>query len=401
MSEPTTIAPTLQELLVEHLRTDEFARAVLSVPMPVNASPWQKITIRKVELARGTELQIARFDGTQMDTKTVTADDPLLAEVVGLTFRHLTIQLTSALIEYRVSKKGKVLSTRTNGPTSVSTAHDRTKVRLIAENAPFLESLGLYSGGSVKPTGQKKFRQINEFVRAVMDSDGIDEILRETPIRVLDFGCGNAYLTFAMFHYLHEVLGLPCVVRGIDRDGPLMQRANERAERLGWSGLTFAQGTIDDSPVSSIPHIVIALHACDTATDDALARAVAWNSPLVLVAPCCQHDIQRQMQLSDAPGEYASMVRRGLLKERLGDVLTDSFRCDVLGLLGYQCDVIEFVSLEHTAKNLMIRARRSSGHPTPAQVQQYMSLRDQWHVTPYLETALAEWLSPILSADTH
>ncbi len=371
---------------------------MLSVPMQPGAAPWQKITIRKVELARGTELQIARFDGKQVDTKTVAADDPLVAEVAAFAVRNLTVQLVSALIEYRLTKKGKVLSTRTNGPTEVSTAHDRSKARLIPENAPFLEALGLASGGSVKPTGQKKYRQVNEFVKAVMGSNGIEEILRESPIRVIDFGCGNSYLTFAIYHYLHEVLELPCEVRGIDRDAPLMQRANERAKQLGWTGLTFEPGTIDDASVPSMPHIVIALHACDTATDDVLARTVTWGSPLVLVAPCCQHDVQRQMQLSATPTDYSSMIRKGLLKERLGDVLTDSFRCDVLGLMGYRCEVIEFVSLEHTAKNLMIRASHTGGQPSPAEVQQYKSLRDQWHVTPYLERALSTRLRPILSA---
>lgn len=396
-TDPKFAEPSLQKILVDHVRSVEFSRAVLSGPTQSGASPWQKITVRKVELARGTELQIARFDGRQVDTKTVGADDPLVTEVAALTFRHLTIQLVSALIEYRLTKKGKVLSTRTAGPARVSTAHDRSKARLIAENAPFLESLGLASGGSVKPTGQKKYRQVNEFIKAVMGSDGIDEILRESPVRIIDFGCGNAYLTFAIYHYLHEVLELPCEVRGIDRDGPLMQRANERAQQLGWTGLTFERGTIDDAPVTAMPHIVIALHACDTATDDVLARAVTWGSPLVLVAPCCQHDVQRQMQLSAAPADYSSIVRKGLLKERLGDVLTDSFRCDVLGLMGYQCEVIEFISLEHTAKNLMIRARLTNSRPSLAHVHQYTSLRNQWHVTPYLERALAAQLAPILA----
>ena len=401
MSDPTTlettVEPTLEAALTEHLRSPEFGRAVLSAPLPSNVSPWHKITIRKVELARGTELQIARFDGKQVDTKTVDTDDPLVAETIALAYRHLTVQLSGELLEYRISKKGKLLSTRTSGSTAPSTTHDRSKARLIAENAPFLESLGLASGGFVKPTGQKKYRQINEFVKAVIGSSGSDEILRESPIRILDLGCGNAYLTFAIYHYLHEVLDLPCEIHGLDLNGPLMERANERAKQLGWSGLTFACGAIDDSPTTTAPHIVIALHACDTATDDALARAVTGSSPLVLVAPCCQHDIQRQMRPSDVPNEYSSMVRRGFLKERLGDVLTDSFRCDVLGLLGYHCEVIEFISLEHTAKNLMIRARYTGNPPTTVAVQEYTSLRDQWQVTPYLETALSAKLAPILA----
>ena len=249
----------------------------------------------------------------------------------------------------------------------------------------------------MKPTGQKKYRQINEFVKAVIGAPGMEEILREAPVRVLDFGCGNAYLTFAIFHYLHEVLHVPCEVHGIDRDRVLMSRAADRARQLGWTGLTFECGTINETPVASAPHVVIALHACDTATDDVLARTVEWESPVVLVSPCCQHDIQRQMQIASSPTHYSSMVRKGLLKERLGDVLTDSLRCDLLGLLGYQCEVIEFISLEHTAKNLMIRARYTGRVPSADQVAQYISLRDQWSVTPHLERALARQLEPVLT----
>ncbi len=389
---------TTHDLLADHLTAPDFVKAVLSVPLDSDGSPWQKVTIRKVELQRGAFLQIARFDGKQVDTKTVEAGDPLIGEISKLKFRHVTVQLETALIESRVTKKGKLLSSRTESHAAVSTSHDRPKARLIAANAPFLELLGLASGGSVKPTGQKKYRQINEFVKAVIGAPGMDDILRATPIRVLDFGCGNAYLTFAIYHYLHEVLQVPCEVHGIDRDGVLMTRANERATQLGWSSLTFECGTIDDAPVASTPHVIIALHACDTATDDVLARTVEWGSPVVLVSPCCQHDIQRQMQISSSPTDYSSIVRKGLLKERLGDVLTDSLRCDLLGLLGYQCEVIEFISLEHTAKNLMIRARHTGRQPTVDQVQQYRSLRDQWNVMPYLERALATQLELILAA---
>jgi hypothetical protein len=142
---------------------------------------------------------------------------------------------------------------------------------------------------------------------------------------------------------------------------------------------------------------VIALHACDTATDDVLGRAVGWGSAVVLVSPCCHHDVQRQLKASAAPSDYSSMLRKGLLKERLGDVLTDSLRCDLLGLVGYQSEVIEFISLEHTAKNLMIRAHRTDRKPSTDQIDQYVSLRDQWHIEPYLEAKLADRL-PALRA---
>jgi hypothetical protein len=129
-----------------------------------------------------------------------------------------------------------------------------------------------------------------------------------------------------------------------------------------------------------------------------LSRAVGWGSAVVLVSPCCHHDVQRQLKASAAPSDYSSMLRRGLLKERLGDVLTDSLRCDLLGLVGYQSEVIEFISLEHTAKNLMIRAHRTDRKPSTDQIDQYVSLRDQWHIEPYLESRLADRIAPLLTS---
>jgi SAM-dependent methyltransferase len=388
------------DLLAEHVSSRSFVKAVLSVPIDNNGSPWQKITIRKVELQRGLVLQVVRFDGKKADTKSVDVGDGLVDETIRLPFRHVTIQTVDNVIEGRVTKKGKLVSSTTAtsvSATPASTSHDRPKARLVPESAPFLEVLGLASAGSVKPTGQRKYRQINEFLRALLGTTGFDDVLRETPIRIVDFGCGNAYLTFAVYHYLHEVLGRPCEVAGIDRDGVLMQRANERATQLGWLGLTFRQGDIADAPVAVAPHVVIALHACDTATDDVLSRTVGWGSALVLVSPCCHHDVQRQLKVSSTPTDYSSMVRKGLLKERLGDLLTDSLRCDLLGLLGYQTEVIEFISLEHTAKNLMIRAHQTGSAPRPEQIEQYRSLRDQWNIEPYLEQKLSSKLTDILA----
>jgi SAM-dependent methyltransferase len=390
---------SIETLLGEHIGADDFVRATLSGPRSIDgqAVPLRKVVIRRVDLQRGSVLQVSRFDGRQDHTSTVEALEPLIAEVAGAGFRHVTIHLTGALIEARVTKKGKLLASHTEQSTTLSTAHDRPKARLVAESAPFLEVLGLASGGSVKPTGQKKYRQINEFLRALLGTAEIEAVLAMSPLRVVDFGCGNAYLTFAVYHYFHEVLGLACEVRGLDRNSELITRANERAAALGWAGLSFDEGTIDQATLADAPQVVIALHACDTATDDALARAVEWEAPLIVVSPCCHHDVQRQMNVASAPADYASIVRSGMLKERLGDVLTDSLRCDLLGLVGYQTEVIEFISLEHTAKNLLIRARRTGRAPSEQQAASYTALRDQWHIDPYLQRLLGERVKAVLA----
>ena len=170
---------------------------------------------------------------------------------------------------------------------------------------------------------------------------------------------------------------------GVDTKADLLAELGGTVRALGWDGLTFEAGTIADHEPHEPPDLVIALHACDTATDDALARAVAWGSRLVLAAPCCQHDLQAQLDRQGAPASAAPLLRHGIVRERLGDLLTDSLRAEILRAHGYRTDVIEFVSTEHTAKNLMIRAVRA-GRGDPAAADAARALAVEWGVTPAL-----------------
>jgi hypothetical protein len=174
---------------------------------------------------------------------------------------------------------------------------------------------------------------------------------------------------------------------GIDTKTDLIDRLNTTVAGLGWDGLRFEVGTIADHVPSETPDLVLALHACDTATDDALARAVGWRSRFVLAAPCCQHDLQAQIDNAAAPPEYAPLLRNGIVRERLGDLLTDSLRAELLRAHGYRTDVIEFVSTEHTAKNLMIRAVRTD-HPDADASNAAERLAATWGVTPALATRI-------------
>lgn len=237
---------------------------------------------------------------------------------------------------------------------------------------------------------QRKYTQINEFLRLLDETDSFQDF-KDKPLHVVDFGCGNAYLTFAVYYYLREILKLDAHVKGVDLKADLIERHREKTQKLGWDQLTFEVGHINDFRPEVIPDVVVALHACDTATDDALAHGIRWESKLIVCAPCCQHDLQVQMAQAPAPEALASVLGHGILFERMGDILTDTFRATFLRIMGYRTDVTQFVPIEHTAKNLMIRAVKiSPPGKNPRWAEEYRNLKSFWQVTPHLEKILGD-----------
>jgi SAM-dependent methyltransferase len=282
-----------------------------------------------------------------------------------------------------------------SAPAAPVLAHDHEKKKILQLEgaAPFLKAVGIMAqDGKIKADMQRKFRQINEFLR-VLDETGSFEAFAGQAVRVVDFGCGNAYLTFATFDYLNRIMGLEAYVTGVDIKADLLESHRRKASALGWERLTFAEGRIGEYQPDPPPDVVIALHACDTATDDALAQGIRAGSRLIVTAPCCQHDLQEQLSKVAMPPPMLAVSRDGILNERLGDVLTDTFRATLLRILGYRTDVIQFVSTEHTAKNLLIRSVKTSGGPLPNALEEYRALKTFWGVTPYLEHLLADQVS--------
>lgn len=318
-------------------------------------------------------------------------------ELLELPFQTIYVQSTNDAIQVRVSKKGKALVRHHNSPTSApSLQHDRTKEMLLPADRPdpFLQSIGLMTqDGKIRANRRKKFRQINAFLRLVVERRELDRI-DHSPIRIVDCGCGNAYLTFAVYHYLNHILGLPAQMVGVDANQDLLKRQAERRDRLGWPDLSFETSTILDFQPDATPDMVIALHACDTATDEALAQAVKWKSRMVFSAPCCHHHLQQQLSRRPAPSQVRAMLTHGILRERTGDILTDTFRALILRILGYRTDVVQFISREHTDKNLMIRAIRDKDARDKSNQarQEYDALKGFWRVEPYLEQLLAQEL---------
>jgi SAM-dependent methyltransferase len=260
---------------------------------------------------------------------------------------------------------------------AISTSHDRVKQWLLDPGDPVFTVIG---GNAAKR------RQIDAFLRALAATLPDD---LPTPLRVVDLGCGNAYLTFAAYRYLTG-RGAKVQVVGVDVREDQRVRNTAVAEQLGCADdVTFVAGTIEDVELPFTPDLVLALHACDTATDQALARAVGWSARWVLAAPCCHHDIAAQLKGRPAPAPFGELTRHAIMRERFADVLTDSLRASLLRLNGYRVDVVEFIDSAHTPRNLMLRARRTNAPPTPAQRDEYETLTTQWGVTPALEKLLS------------
>ena len=246
--------------------------------------------------------------------------------------------------------------------------------------------------GVIKPSRQDKYKQVEEFLRllsptlnAAIDAGQIHKPTVEKPLRITDLGCGHAYLTFAAHQYLMNS-GIPVIVTGIDVRPDSRDRNNAIAEKLGiMQTINFRAEEIAKS-TSEVADVAIALHACDTATDDAIAWAVNGQARLLLIAPCCHHDIQKQ--IDSAPEPWGAITKFGLMKERLGDLLTDSLRAQLLRMVGYRVEVIEFIGGEHTPRNLMIRAVKTDAKPDKLDIDRYLEITAQWGVMPALEKKL-------------
>jgi SAM-dependent methyltransferase len=336
--------------------------------------------VRPVALRNGPKLQIVTDDGARPTTRNVApgaeaaaAVDALLAEPFG----NWHVETSSATVQVRITKKGDAQIHRAAAvaPAPART-HDRQKQWLLDPGDPLFTVIG---GNAAKR------RQIDAFLRALAATLP-DEL--PTPLRVVDLGCGNAYLTFAAYRYLAE-RGAQVQVVGVDVREDQRVRNTAVAAELGCSAeVTFVAGTIEAAELPFTPDLVLALHACDTATDQALARAIGWSARWVLAAPCCHHDIAAQLKGRPAPEPFTELTRHSIMRERFADVLTDSLRASLLRLNGYKVDVVEFIDSAHTPRNLLLRARRTPTPATPTQRAEYEALTTQWGVTPALEKML-------------
>ena len=380
-----------------------FIRAVFSGSQRGQAMQWLRVVIRPVEIKGEVKFQFSYFDENKDITKNYSGDEVAdkVDEIINSNFRNIHVKTMDRVLEVRITRKGKALLSEkqaSNIPSKIDYAHDRTKRKMLSspESIPFLQAVGIMTrDGKIKADMQRKYRQVNEYLRLVDETNAFTH-LPDKKIHVVDFGCGNAYLTFAIYFYLNDILGLKAYVTGVDVKADLLEKHREKATSLKWERLNFQVGQITDYQPDFVPEVVIALHACDTATDDALALGIRWGCKLIVAAPCCQHELQVQLSKMPAPEPFKTIAHYGILYERLGDILTDTLRAAILRIMGYHTEVIQFVSTEHTAKNLMIRAVKSYPPGNPIPIEEYVNLKEYWQVIPYLETLLgsdySQWL---------
>lgn len=347
----------LRTVLEDNLNS-EFLLAVLSNPR--RADGPSKVRIRPVRHKDRQVYQFEAFCGTQVFHQNLEKEEAC-GKILDYmeTFRQMQLDTQSAAVSALVSKKGKVTvkkKLRAQKKAPAATDHNRKKHYILEEGipVPFLQDLGVMTAeGKIVRTKSDKFRQINRFLEFIQDV--LPKLPREREIRILDFGCGKSYLTFAMYYYLHELQGLDVRILGLDLKEDVIRACNQLSQRYGYEKLRFLEGNIADYTGADEVDMVVTLHACDTATDFALAKAVGWKAKVILSVPCCQHELNGQMENE----LLRPILQYGLIKERLAALVTDGLRAQYLEREGYDVQVLEFIDMEHTPKNILLRAVRT------------------------------------------
>ena len=311
-----------------------------------------------------------------------------IAAWLGPYFRQGIFYTVSQDYQVLFSKKGKHTVLK-KPPTRLMTpgmqTHNRVKKYIIPEGEPcdFMVHLGvMQADGRVVKKYYDKFRQLNRYLEFI--SDHLD-LFQGRRIRVVDFGCGKAYLTFALYYYLVKQLGLEVDMIGLDLKSDVIDFCNRTAQALNYKDLHFMQGSIENFESEGAIDVVVSLHACDTATDEALAKAVGWRAKLIFAVPCCQHELFSQLKNV----QMAPLLEHGVVKDKLTALVTDTLRQLALEAAGYEVQVLEFIDMAHTPKNILIRARQVDDPNRSEQAYaRYRDFRDAWHVNPRIDRVM-------------
>ena len=427
----------LEPKLKEEIRARVLGEGFMKIVQTVRRNGKQfKIAMRPVEIGGEKKFQAEMTDDGQVQVKNLdmnAAAEGLEEIIAQRGARDMHLMTAKGDLHMRVTKKGHVMVTRSAEMDRVVTVqpHDRVKKLPLTsfDSAALLKTIGLADGsGKIRASMRGKYDQVNEFLKVVK------ETVRPTdePFAVVDCGCGKAYLTISLYFYLTEVLKFPNVkVIGIDRRSDVVAAAKKMAAQLDVADrVLFVEADLNEFQISDLKFqidgsvtsqsnnrtvkqsnnrtfehlnnvsMVVSLHACDTATDEALAKGVEWKARYILSAPCCQHELQKMIGVRDrgsgirvrGDDDFAGLLRQSILRERLCDILTDSFRAMILRILGFKVQVIEFVSSEATARNIMLKCEYGVKPGQPGPIGEYLNLRDYWKVTPWLETRLEKLL---------
>ena len=323
---------------------------------------------------------------THENIEAVETIDKLVEDFVN--FKQMVIFAKSN--DYQVLKNKKGVKVIKNKATKKQgeLLHNRKKNYIIPEDEPckFLEILGVMNEkGKIFKDKYDKFRQINKYLEFIRDIK--DELNKKKKIRIVDFGSGKAYLTFALYYYINEVLGVEAEITGIDLKKDVVEFCNDTAKKLEYKNLKFLWGDIKTFTEFEGIDMIVTLHACDIATDMAIAHGIKWKSRIIMVVPCCQHEIFTQIKNES----MSPLLKHGILKERISSLVTDAARGNLLEVVGYNVQFVEFIDMEHTPKNIMIRAIYN-GQKNEKALVEYMRYKEFWSIEPYLEKSIKEYL---------
>ena len=388
-----SLEEAFSQALLYFQRPEKVARVVLSGRRRNMQTSSERLDVRPVMIKETLHFQVSTSDGRAVTTKNYLPTELPINEYIRSGYANILIEGIDESFSLRITKKDEPLISIAAGAGVVDLAHDKKKERLLDAADPFLREVGISdASGQIKPSKSDKYRQVEEFLRllaptlsSAIEAGHIDKPSSSMPLTIVDLGCGHAYLTFAAHQYLRSI-GMNVKVIGIDVRTASRDRNNDIAKKLGITdSIEFRAEEIADTTLSQAD-VAIALHACDTATDDAIAWAVNADAKLMMIAPCCHHDIQSQ--LTDSPEPWTLITRHGIMRERLGDLLTDSLRMQILKLRGYRVEAIEFIGGEHTPRNLMIRAVKTGAPVEAIEVTRYEEMIAAWKVKPALARLL-------------
>lgn len=366
--------------------------AVLS-DMRDKQSRWRRAEIRPVQIGGALRYQAALYDAKQVQHQNLDDAEILtfLETYLGPCFKQAQIYAHDADLHIRFSKRGdgRVLRKAPSRRGADTLSHNRHKRYILPEGVPcaFLEALSIMDAqGHVYKKKYDKFKQINRYLEFIRD---VVEVLPERPV-IVDFGCGKAYLTFALYYYLVTLKGMDAQIVGLDLKSEVIAHCNQVSDQLGFSRLHFEQGRIESYTGLSGADMVISLHACDTATDAALIQAVEWGARVIMAVPCCHHELFGQLKSS----EMAPMLEHGVVKDKLATLVTDTLRAKALEGSGYTVQMLEFIDMTHTPKNIMIRAvleEPSASQRASMSRGAYRDFKRVWQVTPAIDALTRRW----------
>ena len=348
--------------LLKETVDDGLYQIILSNPREKDKA--YKIKIRPVMVKESILFQKTSYEGTQVFHDNLERGQAVgqIEELIVRSFKQCEIEHRRCKAVILVSKKGKITinrkQTKNAGAESeeerkIHLSHNRVKKYILEEGipVPFLIDLGVQTTeGTIVRSRYDKFRQINRFLEFVEDI--LPTLSKERTVHIIDFGCGKSYLTFAMYYYLHDLRGYDIEITGLDLKTDVIETCNRLSAKYGYEKLHFIKGDIAEYDGQDTVDMVVTLHACDTATDYALDKAVRWGAGVILSVPCCQHEVNEQIRSE----ELLPLMRYGIIKERMAALVTDAVRADLLEAAGYETSILEFIDMEHTPKNLLIRA---------------------------------------------